>query len=119
MDNKLIQLSLFCIPLVISIISAKACFYYLVPVIIILIFVLVSVLPICCRHENMFIFVVSTIILQPVNLSVIKNILAICGDEYEIIGLIYSLMLLFCISCAENIVLGICARLIWKEQNEL
>ena len=108
------QLVFVLIPLTLSLV-----FYYFDNILILTaavlsLFLLVSILPVCKKRENLWMFIFSGISLFPANIRSALLLFDRLKDEiYMDSGVLFLLHILFCI---EQLALGILTRLVWRKQ---
>lgn len=111
------------LPLIVSILSAYYKLLWLVPVVVVLMFVLVAMLPFCRKHENLWIFVLTAFCALPINWLIIIKFDA--WMDYLYIGygnISYFLVIveyMMILTGLEEIIFGIVTRYIWKKQYKL
>lgn len=118
-SKQWIQLTLIIIPLLVSI----ALLFNIgisLSVTIIFLFLFVGFLPVCKKRENLWMFVLSSILLLPTNIKATTNISQWLemglNMDLSIIKILICCMFLHIIICFEQIGLGFLTRLIWKKQ---
>lgn len=121
MKNKLGLLTV--LPLLLSITAVHYRIRILLPVTVLLIFLLVSILPFAHRHENLWLFLIGTISLMPMNLLLLKEFPVwqeyLCITESGPLFIVSELEVLMMLISVEAIALGLIGRLIWRRQYKL
>ncbi|MCM1392366.1 MAG: hypothetical protein NC185_06300 [Ruminococcus sp.] len=84
-------------------------------------FLVIAVMPICRKMENMWMFLLVAMVGIPINIFVIYYIILsdFLGIDFFIGKLLWS-TLLYCIFFSiEQIIFGVLARIIWKKQRKI
>lgn len=114
------QLVFVLIPLTLSLV-----FYYFDNILILTaavlsLFLLVSILPVCKKRENLWMFIFSGISLFPANIRSalllfdrLKDEIYMDSDFLKVTAVLFLLHIFFCI---EQLALGILTRLVWRKQ---
>lgn len=120
LNNRWFQLTFVAVPLIISILYYFTDKGFVLPAVVISLFLLVSLLPLCKKRENLWMFVFSTVSLLPVNIRVSISVSQWMEDELymdspflKVIIILIAFHVLFCL---EQIILGVITRFIWKRQ---
>ncbi len=82
------------------------------------IYLVVALLPYTKRHENIWIFLLSSISNIPINIRLISTLGRefILEGEVVLLHLMRYVLIYVIVFCVEQIVLGFIARLIWRRQ---
>ncbi len=82
------------------------------------IYLVVALLPYTKRHENIWIFLLSSISNIPINIRLINTLGRefILEGEVVLLHLMRYVLIYVIVFCVEQIVLGFIARLIWRRQ---
>ena len=82
------------------------------------IYLVVALLPYTKRHENIWIFLLSSIYNIPINIRLISTLGRefILEGEVVLLHLMRYVLIYVIVFCVEQIVLGFIARLIWRRQ---
>lgn len=120
LNNRWFQLTFVAVPLIISILYYFTDKGFVLPAVVISLFLLVGLLPLCKKRENLWMFVFSTVSLLPVNIRVSISVSQWMEDELymdspflKVIIILIAFHVLFCL---EQIILGVITRFIWKRQ---
>lgn len=112
------------LPIAISIISAHYKLLWLIPVVIISMFVFVGTMPFCRKRENLWMFVLTAFCSIPVNwflltnFEIWKNVLY-SGGENRILTKIVIVEYMMVLTGVEEIILGLLTRMLWRKQYKL
>lgn len=112
------------LPIAISIISAHYKLLWLIPVVIISMFVFVGTMPFCRKRENLWMFVLTAFCSMPVNwffltnFEIWKNVLY-SGEGNSILTLIVIIEYAMVLTGVEEIILGLVTRFLWRKQYKL
>lgn len=115
--------------LFLSAVTAAVTFYWksfwLIPMIIILIFLFVAVMPFCRKRENLWLFVLGMYSLFPVNIILLKDtnfanyVLFEPFCNMKIFNFIMVLVVSAIVMSIESILVGLLGRIFWKRQYKL
>lgn len=125
MKKKGQEILFLCLPIISAIISSiiweKLNILWLLLITIVLIFVAVAVLPFCRKRENLWLFVLSTLSLGPINFFVLREYpmweyFLYSGDGKGIIYYMWLIELALVATCAESVVIGVVGSILWRRQ---
>lgn len=123
MRRKIQLFGLIILPMAISIFSAYYKALWLIPVVVILIFVLIGIMPICKKNENLWMFVLTGFCSTPVNVFILTKFNVWMDYLYNGSGKIHKIALIIgytiVLTGMEEIVLGLFTRILWKKQCKL
>ncbi len=112
------QLLAVIVPLLFSVLSVIFKSYYLIVAAVISLFGIIGIMPVFKRHENLWMFVLSTIVFMPQNLMIVYYFI-----REDIYGFIMNELVGFLVFCSlfsvEQIVLGVVTRILWRRQCRL
>ena len=106
-----------------SILSAYYKALWLIPVVVILIFILIGTMPICRKNENLWMFVLTGFCSIPVNVFLLTKFNVWMDYLYNGSGKIHKIALIIgytiVLTGMEEIILGVLTRVLWKKQCKL
>lgn len=121
--KKKSRLSVFVLlPILISILSAYYEVLWLIPVVVILMFVLVGTIPFCRKNENLWMFVLTGFCSIPVNWFLLTKFnmwMYLYSDSGKIITTLIIIQYMIALTGLEEVVLGLFTRILWKKQYRL
>ena len=121
--KKKSRLSVFVLlPILISILSAYYEVLWLIPVVVILMFVLVGTIPFCRKNENLWMFVLTGFCSIPVNWFLLIKFnmwMYLYSDSGKIITTLIIIQYMIALTGLEEVVLGLFTRILWKKQYRL
>lgn len=121
LNNKLGLLTV--LPLLLSITAVRYRISILIPITVLVIFLLVAILPFTYKHENLWLFLIGTISLMPINLFLLKEFPVwqdyLCIAERGPLFIVSEIEALMMLISVEAIALGLTGRLIWRQQYKL
>ena len=121
--NNLLSL-LMLMPIVLSFISAYFKIISLIPVVVVMMFVLVAVLPVSRHYENLWMFVLTAFCSIPVNWLLLEHYdvwrkYLYTGDDSKIMTAVALILYILLLTSMEEIIFGFLARFFWRKQYEL
>ncbi|MFR3265812.1 MAG: hypothetical protein ACLTQN_07955 [Blautia massiliensis (ex Durand et al. 2017)] len=123
MRRKIQLLGLIILPMATSILSAYYKALWLIPVVVILIFILIGTMPICRKNENLWMFVLTGFCSIPVNVFLLTKFNVWMDYLYNGSGKIHKIALIIgytiVLTGMEEIILGVLTRVLWKKQCKL
>ena len=123
MRRKIQLFGLIILPMLTSILSVYYKALWLIPVVVILIFVLIGIMPICRKNENLWMFVLTGFCSIPVNVFLLTKFNVWMDYLYKGSGKIHMIALIIgytiVLTGMEEIVLGLITRVLWKKQCKL
>ena len=123
MRRKIQLLGLIILPMSTSILSAYYKALWLIPVVVILIFILIGTMPICRKNENLWMFVLTGFCSIPVNVFLLTKFNVWMDYLYNGSGKIHKIALIIgytiVLTGMEEIILGVLTRVLWKKQCKL
>ena len=123
MRRKIQLLGLLLLPMSTSILTVYYKALWLIPVVVILIFILIGTMPICRKNENLWIFVLTGFCSIPVNVFLLTKYNVWMDYLYNGSGKIHKIALIIgytiVLTGMEEIVLGLFTRILWKKQCKL
>ena len=123
MRRKIQLLGLIILPMATSILSAYYKALWLLPVVVILIFILIGTMPICRKNENLWMFVLTGFCSIPVNVFLLTKFNVWMDYLYNGSGKIHKIALIIgytiVLTGMEEIILGVLTRVLWKKQCKL
>lgn len=123
MRRKIQLLGLIILPMATSILSAYYKALWLIPVVVILIFILIGTMPICRKNENLWMFVLTGFCSIPVNVFLLTKFNVWMDYLYNGSGKIHKIVLIIgytiVLTGMEEIILGVLTRVLWKKQCKL
>lgn len=123
MRRKIQLLGLLLLPMSTSILTVYYKALWLIPVVVILIFILIGTMPICRKNENLWIFVLTGFCSIPVNVFLLTKFNVWMDYLYNGSGKIHMIVLIIgytiVLTGMEEIVLGLFTRILWKKQCKL
>ena len=121
MDKKSERIDLsavfFVLPVLLTVLYCITENYIAIALAVISLFVLLAVLPVCHRRENLWAFVVSSLSGMPFNIKLIfimNDLISL--HDFQIAKFIYIALYFFIIYSAEQVILAAIVRLIWRKQ---
>ena len=115
---KLLPIAFALLPLALSTAGALRDSPLLMALTVPLLFVMVGVLPFCRKRENLYMFVYASVALIPVNIRLSALPSDVLSDG-KLLLVIERIIICFMLMAAEEIVLGLIARRIWRRQYKL
>ena len=123
MRRKIQLLGLIILPMATSILSAYYKALWLIPVVVILIFILIGTMPICRKNENLWMFVLTGFCSIPVNVFLLTKFNVWMDYLYNGSGKIHKIALIIgytiVLTGMEEIILGVLTRVLCKKQCKL
>lgn len=121
-QNKIAVVTL--LPLVVAIFAAHFEIIMLFPIVGIMAFVLVAILPFAHKHESLWLFLICTISFLPLNLFLVEKYPVLqewlCIDtNIRILFLVSTIEALAILTGVEEVIIGFLGRLIWRKQYRL
>ena len=115
---------LMLMPIVLSFISAYFKIISLIPVVVVMMFVLVAVLPVSRHYENLWMFVLTAFCSIPVNWLLLEHYdvwrkYLYTGDDSKIMTAVVLILYILLLTSMEEIVFGFLTRFFWRKQYEL
>lgn len=110
------------LPMLLSIMSAYYEVLWLIPVVVILMFVLVGTIPFCRKNENLWMFVLIGFCSIPVNWFLLTKFnmwMYLYSDSGKIITTLVIIQYIIALTGLEEVVLGLFTRILWKKQYRL
>lgn len=110
------------LPMLLSIVSAYYEVLWLIPVVVILMFVLVGTIPFCRKNENLWMFVLTGFCSIPVNWFLLTKFnmwMYLYSDSGKIITTLVIIQYIIALTGLEEVVLGLFTRILWKKQYRL
>lgn len=123
-NNKKIFEICTMIPFGVSVIAVYIQSVWLTVAAIVLVFILVSILPICHGYENMWVFIMIAYIAIPINLFILIEYgswinFVFVGSNGGFTYFMSLIQYILILSSIEQILAGLIARIIWKRQYKL
>ena len=124
-NNQKNLLSLLMVmPIALSFISAYYKILPLIPVIVVMMFALVAVLPVTRHYENLWMFVLTAVCSIPVNWLLLEHYdvwrkYLYTGDDSKIMSAVVLILYIMLLTSMEEIVFGFLTRFFWRKQYEL
>lgn len=123
MRRKIQLLGLLLLPMSTSILTVYYKALWLIPVVVILIFILIGTMPICRKNENLWMFVLTGFCSIPVNVFLLTKFNVWMDYLYNGSGKIHKIALItgytIVLTGMEEIVLGVLTCVLWKKQCKL
>lgn len=111
------------LPLFLVLVAIHFRILILIPATVLLIFLLVAMLPFAHKHENLWLFLIGTVSLIPVNLFLLKEYTVwqyyLCIAEKGFLFIVAKVEALMILTSVEAIFLGLFGRLVWRRQYKL
>ena len=110
------------LPMLLSIVSAYYEVLWLIPVVVILMFVLVGTISFCRKNENLWMFVLTGFCSIPVNWFLLTKFnmwMYLYSDSGKIITTLVIIQYIIALTGLEEVVLGLFTRILWKKQYRL
>ena len=118
--NQWLQFAFVLIPLILSIVFCFINNGFVLAAAVLSLFLLVGLLPVCKKRENLWMFLFSAISLLPVNIYLAlwayQWLAFELYDDSRLFLIANSLLILHMAFCIEQILLGILTRFLWKKQ---
>lgn len=108
--------------LMISVVAARTMTLFWFIILIVSVFLIVVVVPLCRHHENMWLFVLTAIGSVPINLSLTHCIIdsGILKNRFPVlVRVVTSVEIYLLLLGIEEIVIGVFGRMIWKKQKAM
>ena len=106
-----------------SILSVYYNALWLIPVVVILIFMLIGTMPICRKNENLWMFVLTGFCSIPINVFLLTKFNVWMDYLYNGSGKVHMIVLIIgytiVLAGMEELVLGLLTRVLWKKQCKL
>lgn len=112
------------IPIVSALVSAFLKSIWLIPVTAVLIFGIVAILPFCHKRESLWLFVLCTLSLTPMNFFILHEYpvweyFLYCGSDKGVIYYLALFEVTLIATSLENVVVGVFGRGLWRRQYRL
>lgn len=115
----------FSLPIGLALITAYLESLWMALATILLIFIIVSVVPICNKRESLFIFVIFAFVSMPINYFILNkydfwlNFTLACDGSRGMIYHLYLLEYILILSSIEEIVITVVGSIVWREQHPI
>ena len=123
MRRKIQLFGLIILPMLTSILSVYYHALWLIPVVVILIFMLIGTMPICRKNENLWMFVLTGFCSIPINVFLLTKFNVWMDYLYNGSGKVHMIVLIIgytiVLTGMEELVLGLLTRVLWKKQCKL
>lgn len=123
MRRKIQLFGLIILPMLTSILSVYYNALWLIPVVVILIFMLIGTMPICRKNENLWMFVLTGFCSIPINVFLLTKFNVWMDYLYNGSGKVHMIVLIIgytiVLTGMEELVLGLLTRVLWKKQCKL
>lgn len=123
MRRKIQLFGLIILPMLTSILSVYYNALWLIPVVVILIFMLIGTMPICRKNENLWMFVLTGFCSIPINVFLLTKFNVWMDYLYNGSGKVHMIVLIIgytiVLAGMEELVLGLLTRVLWKKQCKL
>ena len=123
MRRKIQLFGLIILPMLTSILSVYYNALWLIPVVVILIFMLTGTMPICRKNENLWMFVLTGFCSIPINVFLLTKFNVWMDYLYNGSGKVHMIVLIIgytiVLTGMEELVLGLLTRVLWKKQCKL
>ena len=123
MRRKIQLFGLIILPMLTSILSVYYNALWLIPVVVILIFMLIGTMPICRKNENLWMFVLTGFCSIPINVFLLTKFNVLMDYLYNGSGKVHMIVLIIgytiVLAGMEELVLGLLTRVLWKKQCKL